>query len=129
MIQRCNYPRHNRYHLYGGRGIKVAPEWHSFDRFLEDMGKKPTKWHSIDRIDVNGNYSPGNCRWATQQEQQRNRGNTVYVTWQNERLPLVEAAERSGLLAATVRRRIRAGWPEECWFLPIGTRLRDLASQ
>lgn len=74
MIGRCENPKVERYPSYGGRGIKVCSGWrHSFETFLRDMGRKPTPKHSIDRIDVNGNYEPGNCRWATNSEQQLNK--------------------------------------------------------
>jgi hypothetical protein len=72
MIHRCNNPNYRYYHEYGGRGISVCDRWRDFGLFLEDMGSKPSPKHSIDRIDVNGNYEPGNCRWATSEEQTRN---------------------------------------------------------
>jgi hypothetical protein len=74
MIGRCENSNVERYPSYGGRGIKVCERWRgSFKNFLADMGRKPTPKHSIDRIDVDGNYEPGNCRWATNSEQQRNK--------------------------------------------------------
>lgn len=74
MIKRCYYENDNRYSDYGGRGIKVCPRWlSSFENFVTDMGAKPSKKHSIDRIDVDGDYSPDNCRWATVEEQERNK--------------------------------------------------------
>lgn len=74
MIARCENPKVERYPLYGGRGIKVCAQWRdSFEAFLTDMGRKPSPDYSIDRIDVDGNYEPGNCRWATNSEQQQNK--------------------------------------------------------
>lgn len=75
---RCCNTKTKAYKDYGGRGIIICEKWrYSFDDFLEDMGRKPTIRHSIDRIDVNGNYEPSNCRWATAQEQSKNKRTTV----------------------------------------------------
>lgn len=73
MRQRCNNPRHKRYADYGGRGIGICKEWDSFPQFLLDVGEKPGPGYSIDRIDNDGNYEPGNIRWATYSQQSLNR--------------------------------------------------------
>src|SRR5688572_5961440 len=74
MKTRCYNPNCNRYERYGGRGIVVCERWRtSFVNFLADLGLRPSPKHSLDRIDSNGNYEPGNVRWATDAEQQNNR--------------------------------------------------------
>lgn len=74
MRTRCNNPRVHNYHRYGGRGITVCERWNkSFEHFLQDVGPRPSLKHSIDRINVNGNYEPGNVRWATASEQALNQ--------------------------------------------------------
>lgn len=73
MIKRCTYKDMPVYRYYGGRGVKVCERWMSLENFLSDMGPRPSKRHSIDRIDNDGDYEPSNCRWATQTQQNRNR--------------------------------------------------------
>jgi len=77
LKERCNNPNHHAYHRYGGRGISVCKEWRdSYETFLLDMGRAPSKSHSVDRKNNDGNYEPSNCRWATKKEQSNNRVNT-----------------------------------------------------
>jgi len=74
MKRRCTNPRRHNFANYGGRGIRVCAKWmQSFTEFLNDMGRRPGRFYTLDRIDVNGNYEPKNCRWATQKKQIANR--------------------------------------------------------
>ncbi len=111
MIERCENPNATKFHNYGGRGIKVCQRWRdSFEAFLADMGVRPN-WHSIDRFpNKDGDYEPGNCRWATLEEQGRNKRNNRLVTHDGLTLTLVEWSERTGLDQNLIGRRIADGW-------------------
>ena len=119
MKERCYNPKSERYERYGGRGITVCSRWrNSFERFLEDMGPRPSRKHSLDRIRVNGHYEPGNCRWATETEQSRNKGNTLWVMWNGKRVSLAEVIENSGFALSSkvygaVYRKLKRGWSIE----------------
>ncbi len=98
MKARCLNPNNKFWPNYGGRGITVCDRWlNSFEAFYEDMGPKPSPKHSIDRIDVNGNYEPGNVRWATDSEQMQNVRHNVRVTFQGDDVVLIEACRRAGI--------------------------------
>lgn len=113
MINRCENPNDNRFAYYGGRGIKVCERWRSsFENFLEDMGERPPN-RSLDRIDNDRGYEPGNCRWATRKEQARNKRTTRFIVFRGERRPLVEWAEILGIPAYSIWNRIRLGWTDE----------------
>lgn len=73
MLARCRNPNNHKFKDYGGRGIKVCERWLVFENYLSDMGLRPSPVHSIDRIDVDGDYEPSNCRWATPKEQAANK--------------------------------------------------------
>ncbi len=114
MLRRCENPEDAGYHNYGGRGIRVCQRWReSFEAFLEDMGPRPAAGLSIDRIDNDGDYEPGNCRWATSTEQARNTRNNVLVEHDGETLCVAEWAERYGVSASLLHGRLRAGWSFE----------------
>lgn len=105
---RCQNSKNRKYHLYGGRGIFVCERWSEFGHFLEDMGVAPLG-HSLDRIDVNGGYEPGNCRWATQLEQQNNRRDNVMITFGGERLTMAMYCRKHGLNEDKVQQRLKRG--------------------
>lgn len=105
---RCNNPKSRDYQFYGGRGIRLNDTWlNSFEEFYAHLGPRPTAQHSVDRINTNGNYEPGNVRWATSKEQNRNRRNTLVITVGERTIPLAQAAEEAGLPYGLVRRRVR----------------------
>jgi hypothetical protein len=110
MRARCLNAAHHAYKDYGARGIKVCERWNDFNNFLADMGPRPCSRHTIERIDNNGNYEPGNCRWATMKEQNRNRRNTLMVKFRGSQMPLIEACELAGNDYNRVHHRISAGW-------------------
>lgn len=111
MKFRCSNPNATGYENYGGRGISVCAEWiSSFDAFLRDMGPRPSKQHTLDRIDVNKGYEPGNCRWATQKVQSRNTRANHIVTLDGVRMTLAEAVELAPVTYNTVLYRLKRGW-------------------
>lgn len=128
MKQRCSNPKSSAYEKYGARGITVCARWLNFPLFSEDMGPRPSKRHSLDRIDNAKGYwcgrhglceecrargNPCNVRWATTKDQMRNRTSNVFITHAGETLPLCVWAERSGVSPATIKTRLSAGWPAE----------------
>ena len=112
MLARCTNPRNRAWSHYGGRGITVCERWRSFENFLADMGERPPGL-SIDRVDNERGYEPGNCRWATRREQSANRRTSRFLTVRGERVCLAEWARRSGLAPSTIASRLKLGWPAE----------------
>lgn len=105
---RCENPNDSHFALYGGRGIKMCAAWaNSFEEFLSHMGDRPGVGMSLDRIDVNGNYEPGNCRWATVQEQADNRRRTIWVEYQGRKLTLKGFAAARGVSYKALYNRVR----------------------
>lgn len=99
---------------YIGRGIKMCDRWtNSFENFLEDMGKAPSPQHTIDRINNNGDYEPGNCRWATHKEQMQNTRFTKWIEFNGERHTQEEWGRITGLGGLTILKRLKRGWTIE----------------
>ena len=106
------HPRRSDYGAYGGRGIQMCERWRtSFAAFIADMGRRPSPRHSIDRINNDGHYEPGNVRWATRAQQCANRRNTALVWVNGTAVPRIELARAFEVNDSTLRYRLRAGWP------------------
>lgn len=116
--ERCFNENCVSYRNYGGRGITVCKGWvEDFDAFLAYVGPRPTCGHSLDRIDNNGHYAPGNVRWATRKEQALNRRSNVRVTVDGVTKTITEWVSVSPFVHGTISQRLRAGWsPHEAVF-------------
>lgn len=110
MLSRCRNPKYPSYARYGGRGIKVDVRWHTFTNFLSDMGEKP-QGMSLDRIDNNGHYEPGNCRWATPRQQSNNTQTNRFFSHNGLTQTVSEWARQLGLNRSTLYSRIHKGYP------------------
>jgi hypothetical protein len=108
MRARCTNPKAHQYIYYGERGITIADRWNSFEAFYSDMGPRPPKT-TLDRIENDGNYEPGSCRWATRREQRRNRRDTKKVSMHGRTISVAEAAESLGLQYRRLKSRMRSG--------------------
>lgn len=106
MLTRCRNKNDPGFRNYGARGISVCERWEDFANFLADMGERPTGL-SLDRIDVDGPYSPENCRWATTKEQMRNRRDNTHLLINGTLEVLADVAERTGLHRSTITSRLR----------------------
>jgi len=109
MMDRVSNPKNSNYMYYGGRGISVCERWLKFDKFFADMGERPDGM-SIDRIDVNGNYEPSNCRWATIEEQNNNKRNTRHVSHIGKTQNCTQWEKELGLNKGSLYNRLKRGW-------------------
>lgn len=111
MIQRCHNPNSTGYARYGGRGIVVCERWrNSFVAFIADVGKRPSTEHSLDRINNDGNYEPGNVHWATREIQQNNRRVNNQQEYNGETKSITQWCRILGVNISRVRGRLRLGW-------------------
>lgn len=115
MRDRCSSKNNASYMNYGGRGISVCARWEKFENFLADMGE-PKNHESLDRIDVNGNYEPENCRWADFETQSNNKRASHYITAGGETLTIAQWSRKTGVNRTTIHYRVKAGWPTEKLF-------------
>jgi hypothetical protein len=117
---RCTNPKNPRFPQYGGRGITMAPEWiNDFAAFYEHLGPRPSALHSIERIDTDKGYEPGNCKWATVAAQNRNTRRNIRVRRKGKECILCDLVSAVGLPYNRVTsRRLKLLWPETRWFEP-----------
>ncbi len=120
IMSRCYNEKHHAYHLYGGSGISVCPQWRHgipgksgiqcfIDDIRENIGPRPSKAHTLDRIDNSGNYEPTNVRWATAKEQANNRRSTTFVEFDGQTMPLQVLADKFSICKQTLRERWKNG--------------------
>jgi hypothetical protein len=110
MLSRCNKPSHKSYKDYGGRGIKVCERWRSFPAFFEDMAASYSPGLTIERKDNNGDYSPSNCRWATEAEQHSNTRANVFIQTPKGRFTLAQTARAYGMQYEVLLWRLKNRW-------------------
>lgn len=108
--RRCRDFGYKDYKHYGGRGLKVCKRWENFENFLKDIGPSPSKKHCIERINNNKGYSPSNCKWALQLDQNNNKRNSYFIKFNGQTLTAAQWARKLGISSATIRARISNGW-------------------
>jgi len=124
--RRCENPNDKDYPRYGGRGIRFSHSWRRFEDFYCAMGPRPGPGYSLDRIDTNGNYEPGNCRWATAVQQQNNRRNNVKMIFEGREITVFEYFGKDHMSKDRRRAawRIRNGWSvADAIFQPLHARM------
>jgi hypothetical protein len=123
MRRRCLNPKRSDYSYYGGRGIAICDRWSVFVNFLNDLGE-PKQGMTLDRIDVNGNYSPENCRWATRKQQSQNTRKTRNITYNGKTQCVTEWEKELGFKPVAITMRLKRGWSVEK-ALETPRRIRD----
>ncbi len=125
MKERCYYPHNNRYYKYGARGIKICKEWlndrQTFFNWALKNGYEDGL--TIDRIDVNGDYCPENCRWISREKQTKNRTTTFWIEYNGNRMCLADWARKIGINSCTLSARLKKGWSiEQALSTPVRNR-------
>lgn len=105
MRDRCNNPNAHNYKYYGEKGIKVCKSWNSFEKFIKDVGERPSKNHTLDRINPNGDYKLSNCRWVTKEDQARNKNRVLLFDGQT----IPQIAKKIGVDRSTILKAIKTG--------------------
>jgi hypothetical protein len=123
MKNRCLNPKDKSFEHYGGRGITVCDRWlESFENFYVDMGQRPSPNHTLDRIEVNGPYSPNNCQWASQEQQANNTTRNVFISHLNKTQTLAQWSVELEINYKTLNNRYNRGWSIERLFSPVKTK-------
>jgi hypothetical protein len=124
MRQRCMNPNATNSHRYIGRGITICERWSKFENFLQDMGRRPSPELTLDRINNDGNYEPGNCRWGTEEQQHNNTSKSKFLSFNGETLTIAQWARKLGIKYMTLYTRIISlGWTAEMALsTPVETR-------
>jgi hypothetical protein len=114
MVRRCSDPGNRAFANYGGRGIRVCQEWAGdFEAFCRDLPPRPSPQHTIERINNDGGYEPGNVRWATRLEQARNQRSNVWITANGKTMLMRDWSRETGIPEPTLHRRLKANWTHE----------------
>lgn len=120
MMSRCYREKDVGYKYYGAKNIKVCEKWHTFEGFLSDMGERPSRLHSIDRIDCEGNYEPSNCKWSTRKEQANNTRRSKYYEYEGKKRTIAELADIARIKYDTMYYRLeKYKWSVEKSMQPI----------
>jgi hypothetical protein len=129
MKTRCLNKNHVAYDAYGGAGVKICKRWRSFVLFLADMGERPSRGHTLDRFpNREGNYEPGNARWATSSEQNINRRMAHVLEMGGLSMTMTEWSRKLGVRVSTISERLRHGWSvRQALSRPVRPRARPRA--
>lgn len=127
MLARCCKSADPAYRNYGGRGISVCVRWQNFVNFIHDIGLRPSASHTLERLDNDGNYEPGNCVWATRRSQARNRRTNRMLTFRGMTKCLAEWSSETGIGRQVIYDRLRSGWSvQDALTVPTAKRMKNV---